>query len=153
MSVNLVQPVKVGDIFYSSWGYDQTNVDYFAVTEVSKTGKTATFIVLCNVATAESSGPTDYLAADATSARCSNCYRGIRPFVKADGSKVWRHTAGQTERCNPWRDNDERTAAPETFKRRIRYYEGRAAANWTSYAGMYAWDGKPKYATAAGWGR
>jgi len=32
--------VKVGDIFKSSWGYDQTNIDYYEVIAVS--GKTAT---------------------------------------------------------------------------------------------------------------
>jgi len=25
---------KVGDIFYNSWGYDQTNIDYFKVTKL-----------------------------------------------------------------------------------------------------------------------
>lgn len=28
--------VKIGDIFYSSWGYDQTNVDFFQVVKKSK---------------------------------------------------------------------------------------------------------------------
>lgn len=28
-------PLKVGDILYTSWGYDQTNVDFFVVTKVS----------------------------------------------------------------------------------------------------------------------
>ena len=32
--------VKVGDIFYNSWGYDQTNIDWYQVVEVSPTGKT-----------------------------------------------------------------------------------------------------------------
>lgn len=32
--------VKVGDLFYHSWGYDQTNYDYIVVVEVSPTGKT-----------------------------------------------------------------------------------------------------------------
>jgi hypothetical protein len=27
-------PYKEGDIFYTSWGYDQTNVDFYQVTEV-----------------------------------------------------------------------------------------------------------------------
>ena len=27
--------IKVGDIFYSSWGYDQTNIDFYQVTKVS----------------------------------------------------------------------------------------------------------------------
>lgn len=33
--------LKKGDLFYTSWGYDQTNYDYLVVLEVSKTGKTA----------------------------------------------------------------------------------------------------------------
>lgn len=30
-----VNPLKVGEILYTSWGYDQTNVEFFAVTRVS----------------------------------------------------------------------------------------------------------------------
>lgn len=33
-------PVKVGDIFYNSWGYDQTNIDWYQVVAVSPSGKT-----------------------------------------------------------------------------------------------------------------
>lgn len=29
-------PVKVNDIFYSSWGYEQTNIDFFQVVKVMK---------------------------------------------------------------------------------------------------------------------
>ncbi len=29
-----LNPVKVNDIFYSSWGYDQTNIDFYMVVEV-----------------------------------------------------------------------------------------------------------------------
>ena len=32
--------LNVGDILYTSWGYDQTNVDFFKVIKVSPTGKT-----------------------------------------------------------------------------------------------------------------
>ncbi len=32
--------VKVGDALYTSWGYDQTNVDFCRITEISPTGKT-----------------------------------------------------------------------------------------------------------------
>lgn len=35
---------KAGDLFVGSWGYDQTNTDGLRVVEVSKSGKTATFI-------------------------------------------------------------------------------------------------------------
>lgn len=37
--------VKVGDVFRSSWGYDQTNIDYYQVLSVNN--KTATF---CKIA-------------------------------------------------------------------------------------------------------
>ena len=33
--------VKKGEIFYTSWGYDQTNYDYIVVLEISPSGKTA----------------------------------------------------------------------------------------------------------------
>lgn len=32
--LNLAHNVQVGDVFYSSWGYDQTNIDFYRVTEV-----------------------------------------------------------------------------------------------------------------------
>jgi len=32
--------VKVGEVWYTSWGYDQTNYDYVVVEEVSASGKT-----------------------------------------------------------------------------------------------------------------
>lgn len=35
------KPLQKGNMFYTSWGYDQTNYDFMAVLEVSKTGKTA----------------------------------------------------------------------------------------------------------------
>lgn len=30
-----VNPLKVGDLLHTSWGYDQTNVEFFAVTKIS----------------------------------------------------------------------------------------------------------------------
>ena len=34
------QIINIGDIFYTSWGYDQTNYDYIVVVSVSSSGKT-----------------------------------------------------------------------------------------------------------------
>jgi hypothetical protein len=33
-------PIKVGEVYYDSWGYDQTNIDFVKVVEVSPSGKT-----------------------------------------------------------------------------------------------------------------
>ena len=35
-----IQDLKIGDLFYHSWGYDQTNIDFYQVTEIN--GKTFT---------------------------------------------------------------------------------------------------------------
>lgn len=37
---NIKDCAKVGDVFHSSWGYDQTNTEYYKIVEISKSGKT-----------------------------------------------------------------------------------------------------------------
>ena len=39
--------LKHGDLFETSWGYDQTNYDFLMVLSVSKTGKTAKCQMVC----------------------------------------------------------------------------------------------------------
>lgn len=38
--------LKVGDIYYSSWGYEQTNIDFYQIIEVK--GQYATFQQICS---------------------------------------------------------------------------------------------------------
>lgn len=33
---NMVNPFSVGDILYNSWGYEQTNIDFYQIIEVGK---------------------------------------------------------------------------------------------------------------------
>jgi len=33
---NFTNPAKVGDIYYTSWGYEQTNIDFYQVVKVSE---------------------------------------------------------------------------------------------------------------------
>ena len=37
---NKSDSAKVGDVFHSSWGYDQTNTEYYKIVSISKSGKT-----------------------------------------------------------------------------------------------------------------
>jgi hypothetical protein len=37
-----IAQVRKGDYFYTSWGYDQTNIDYLVIIAISPSGKTAT---------------------------------------------------------------------------------------------------------------
>jgi hypothetical protein len=67
-------PLKVGDFFYESWGYDQTNIDYLEVMEISPTRKTA----LCRMVGKHR----DYAERTATSDKVTpdNSYRGPMLF-------------------------------------------------------------------------
>ena len=40
---------KVEDVFHSSWGYDQTNTEYYKIVEISKTGKTCKVVQVAAV--------------------------------------------------------------------------------------------------------
>lgn len=40
-SLSKIEGLEVGDVFYTSWGYDQTNYDFVVVESISPTGKTA----------------------------------------------------------------------------------------------------------------
>jgi hypothetical protein len=52
---SLKTPVKPGDLFYSSWGYDQTNIEYFQVVEVK--GKYAILREVAQKTKGDAGGP------------------------------------------------------------------------------------------------
>lgn len=99
--------LAVGDIMYCSWGYNQTQVDYYQVTKV----------------------------VGAKSVKI----REIGQFVEHEG-----------------RGSDQVTAAVDSFKEGSKEMLKRVRAGnvvtIASYANAYPWDGKPKYATAWGYG-
>ena len=51
--------VKVGDFFYSSWGYDQTNVNFYQV--LALIGKKSVVIREVNIKVTETKGTCDYV--------------------------------------------------------------------------------------------
>jgi hypothetical protein len=46
---NKKDSAKIGDVFHSSWGYDQTNTEYYKIVEISKTGKTCKVVQVASV--------------------------------------------------------------------------------------------------------
>lgn len=55
--------VQVGDFFEESWGYDQTNVDFYQVVRISSTGKTVWLRhVRSSIVRGGDGGPADYVA-------------------------------------------------------------------------------------------
>lgn len=69
---------KVGDVFYSSWGYDQTNIDFYVV-EATK-GKTMCYLVPVGNKTVENQGSADYVVPAI----------GTSPGYSRYGKGVWK---------------------------------------------------------------
>lgn len=46
---NAKDKALIGDVFHSSWGYDQTNTEYYKIVEISKTGKTCKVVQVDSV--------------------------------------------------------------------------------------------------------
>lgn len=98
-----IRKVTVGNIFYTSWGYDQTNYDFLVVLEISPTGKTAK----CQMVELESNVP---------DGQCNK----QRPSKNGYG-KVFRMRIEQWEGkpqlrgSYPYCSNDQSTSRLDTF--------------------------------------
>ena len=82
--------VNIGDLFYESWGYDQTNIDFCQIIKLSPTGKTAICrmtgkrqVTDSTVAPNEATGPEFRLKVDYWEGR--DGLKGTYPFVVQDG--------------------------------------------------------------------
>jgi len=71
-----VRPVEVGDIFASSWGYDQTNVDFYEVVAVTPSGKSVRLVSIGKETTYAEGGYTKVRAVPGSAAP------DAEPFLK-----------------------------------------------------------------------
>ena len=60
--MNEERTVQVGDFFEESWGYDQTNVDFYQVVRISETGKTVWLRHVQSCAVHDDGGPSTKVA-------------------------------------------------------------------------------------------
>lgn len=121
--------VEVGDFFVSSWGYDQTNIDFYKVVGLTKKGVKVQHWTKKHVG--EVGGPQEAVVP------------GDEPvtgaWVKAEGG---------------WSEYDKDATAPVEQKFLSSYSVGeeRVYFSVNSFASAYKWDGRPKYQTGLGWG-
>lgn len=119
--------VEVGSIFECSWGYDQTNVDFYKVVEMSKSGKTIKVVKVGLVYT-EQMGPHDKVVAGGEPVKGGWVYPKEGPAYY-----------------------DPEYVEVMTKRLRLGGYGG-ASFNVASYADAYLWDGKALYQTGYGYG-
>jgi hypothetical protein len=118
----LADLVKVGDFFSCSWGYDQTNVDFYEVV-----GLTAKSVKLIPAASAQVDDQGHGITHVAPLAGTRPAYASHLPIDKPS-----------TKRARIWWDRYEGRFT--------------VSVRMASYASASLWNCKPKYETGAGWG-
>jgi len=144
MTVTAIRPTApvlppVGAFLATSWGYDQTNVEFYKVVGHTKSGKSVVLQPWCSQLQDESRGSAEYVVPAGRPRQIAE----YAPLEGAAGEYGWgrREVTGYHD-------------AP-TFVHRARWsHDADGAPTATTVAGHYAtvWDGRPCYATAAGWG-
>lgn len=124
--------VKVGDVFTCSWGYDQTNVDFYRVIKTTASG---VWVQQWQAAHVDTEGPHDRLTV------------GGAPKTEVDWSEV-------DQDADYWDQQEQkklREVEPE-FHKTVAGYQGRVAFTVNSFSVATLWDGAPEYQTGAGYG-
>lgn len=111
------QVVKVGDIFYTSWGYDQTNVEFFKVVRATEKS-----IWVQETGQIISGSKYDYWT---TSSNGEPLVHEYRDWETGEVTK---------------------TVAPIEIHR-IQYYNGKPCFTINSFSNGYFWDGTPQHAS------
>ena len=112
--------LKIGDILYCSWGYDQTQVDYFRVKEIL--GKRKIKIVGLG-----------------TSLKSDGFHDKATPSDDEVGN-TWTQKQYYCEIDKKWKRKNIEL---------IKYARSNNSVNISSFANAYLWDGVPNYSTNA----
>lgn len=121
IEAHVADKIEPGAILYSSWGYDQTNVDFYMVT---RTTQASAWIVPMSARETETGFMSGYSI----------------PLEPCTTERVWDRETGLLT---------ERPVVPQIhrIKRTTWRSEPEEYLNLTSYSGAYLWDGKRKYAS------
>lgn len=119
---NTTAEIRVGDFFVESWGYEQTNIDFYKVVAV-----TAKSIKIQHWTTRTAGDP----------------YAPQVDVVPGDGP-----VTGGRDADGYYHDD---MVAPIITKR-VKTYADRPFVKMTSYSNAYLWDGAAESKTGQGWG-
>lgn len=130
MTVSNAHGAKVGDFFVCSWGYDQTNIDFYKVIGVTPKGVK---VQAWKSQTVENESFHDSV-------------------VPGDAPRTWIDLSNVDRDADYWTRQEQQIEreAPIKFHRTTPAYGSVSFTAGHSFAKL--WDGAPKYQTAAGFG-
>lgn len=133
--------IEPGAILYSSWGYDQTNIDYYMVTRTTEKSCWVLPMTQHETQTGFMCGQTVPMEVKTHSTWCE-CKHRVRDHDEEYGCRGegW----GKTCDC---KSVSLKSLTPKMH--RIRNYGGSHGdcISLTSYSGAYLWDGQSKYSS------
>ena len=118
---------QVGDILVSSWGYDQTNIDFYRVVGLTASGKSVRIVPVAQ--------------------RVHSYSKGCEHVVPGEGVQRLRGDQGPTTSLIRWYE------VHSWFQGEPRIEEGWCVGVPMGYKSTaHLWGGQPVFQTAAGWG-
>jgi hypothetical protein len=115
-----IKEVKVGDIFYTSWGYDQTNVEFYKVVRATKS----------SVWVQETGQVREY------SDQSNGDYWTTKSTGEIGSRQVYNYETGEYE-----------IKFPPITMHRVQYGYGSPAIKINSCSNGWLWDGSPVHAS------
>jgi len=119
--------VKVGDVFYRSWGYDQTQVNWAVVVGLTPSGKSVRLQEIGGVEAGHAS------------------------VLPDPGRKPLAHTSRSYD-YNTGLHGDPVVTVEAPVTKLIQWAGKHPYLAENSYSSWYLWDGTPKYSTPFGFG-
>jgi hypothetical protein len=132
--------IKPGTVFSNSWGYDQTNVDFYEVVSVSASGKSVK-IRKCGAELVEGKG---LVAKPGSNPSWTSCQAGCSNAIKQNEEGTWVHCYSDKPEC--W---DGRKATPYATKILKRGWKGTEVVLSMPHGIGTLWNGQPKFDTIA----
>ena len=154
--INSMADVEIGHIVYASWGYDQTNIEFFKVVR-----KTAAMVELQaigqKITDRESAGMSEYVVADAENELYESCWvvAGQYSEKKIAQEKGWKIARNQEASWSskPWKwnsDFSQQVVIEEAVKyeraliskHKAQFSNGKLFVKMASYKYASSWEGR-----------
>jgi len=124
--------VAVGDFFVCSWGYDQTNVDFFKVVALT---------------------PKGVKVQSWTSARLDSEHASSDSVVPGEVPATVTDWSACTSEMDFWQRKEAKVVRPAPIEtKRLRGDASYVGFTVNSFSSASKWDGTPRYQTGAGFG-
>lgn len=124
---------KVGDVLVASWGYDQTNINFFAVVGVTKTG--VKLLPRGSNLVSDSGGPSEEVVPG--------------EIIREEEVRQWIEIEDGTHRCVV---TGSEPIKPFFRKTREAWDGDGYVANWRNHTSLRRWSGSTERQTGLGWG-